>query len=273
MKYLFYLGHPAHFHLFKLTIRNLQNSGHTVSVLIKKKDILEELLQRCGMDYENILPEGRKDSKAGIALGVLKRDWRLFRYCLANRPDLLAGTSTEIGHVGTLLRIPSVNVNEDDADVVPLYSKISYPWCTHILSPRVCENGKWENKSLKYEGYHELAYLHPNHFAPSRELVDSILEIQGPFFLVRFAKLSAHHDVGIQGISNSLAGKIIDILSQRGRVFISSERELSAELEPYRISINPPGYSSCHGLCSIVYRGQSDHGGRGGSTGHPVCAV
>lgn len=239
MNYLIYLGHPAHFHLFKIAIKNLRKRGHSVSALIKKKDILEELLQRCGMDYENILPEGRKDSKAGIALGVVKRDWRLMRYCLVNRPDLLVGTSTEIGHVGTLLRIPSVNVNEDDADVVPLYSKISYPWCTNILSPRICQNGKWEHKSIKYDGYHELAYLHPNHFVPSRELVESILGSSNPFFLIRFARLAAHHDTGVQGISNALAGKIIDILSPKGQVFISSERELSLELEPYRIRINP----------------------------------
>ena len=210
-----------------------------MSVLIKKKDILEELLQLCGMDYENILPEGRKDSKGGIALGVLKRDWRLFRYCMENRPDMLVGTSTEIGHVGTLLRIPSINVNEDDADVVPMYSKISYPWCSHILTPRVCGNGKWEDKSIKYEGYHELAYLHPNHFAPSRELVASILGNNRPFFLIRFARLAAHHDVGVRGISNGITRKIIDILSPRGQVFISSERELSVELEPYRLRINP----------------------------------
>ena len=239
MNYLIYLGHPAHFHLFKISIKNLRRRGHAVSVLIKKKDILEELLQRSGMDYENILPEGRKDSKAGIALGVLKRDWRLLRYCVRNRPDLLVGTSTEIGHVGTLLGIPSLNVNEDDADVVPLYSKMSYPWCSHILSPVVCDNSRWNDKSIKYEGYHELAYLHPHHFAPSRELVQSILATTGPFFLIRFARLTAHHDTGIKGISNELALKIVEILLPRGKVFLSSERELSFEVEPYRIRINP----------------------------------
>ncbi len=234
-----YLGHPAHFHLFKNTIKNLEKNGHKVSVLIKKKDILEDLLIRSNIQYKNILPEGRKDHKAGIALGMLKRDLRLFAFCLVNRPDLLVGTSIEIGHVGTLLRTPSINVNEDDAAAVPLYSKISYPWCTHILAPQVCNNGKWENKSIKYEGYHELAYLHPNHFTPSRDLVESYFSTEEPYFLIRFAKLTAHHDEGIKGISNELARKIIEILSPRGRVYITSERELSPEFEPYRMAINP----------------------------------
>jgi len=239
MKILIYLGHPAHFHLFKNTIRNLEEKGHKVFVLIKKKDILEDLLQRAGMDYLNILPEGRSDGKAGIALGVMKRDWRLFRFCLSNRPDLLMGTSAEIGHVGTMLRIPSVNVNEDDAAVISTFCKISYPWSTHVLSPRVCDNGKWEEKSIKYEGYHELAYLHPNHFTPSVEVVESYFPADKPYFLIRFARLTAHHDTGIKGISNDLAWKIIEILKPRGQVYITSERELDPEFEPYRMSINP----------------------------------
>jgi predicted glycosyltransferase len=239
MKLIVYLGHPAHFYLFKNTIKHLKKKGHSVSVLIKKKDILEDLLVRSKIKYKNILPEGRKDHKVGMALGMLKRDVRLFVFSFLNRPDLLIGTSIEIGHVGTLLRIPSINVNEDDADVVPLFSKISYPWCTQILSPSVCDNGKWENKSIKYEGYHELAYLHPNHFTPSRDRVESYFSTKEPYFLIRFAKLTAHHDEGIKGISNTLALTIIQALSHRGRVYITSERELPVEFEPYRIDINP----------------------------------
>ncbi|KXK47252.1 MAG: hypothetical protein UZ10_BCD003000555, partial [Bacteroidetes bacterium OLB10] len=48
MRFLFYMGHPAHFHLFKNTIPALTEMGHEVKVLIKKKDILENLLQNAG---------------------------------------------------------------------------------------------------------------------------------------------------------------------------------------------------------------------------------
>lgn len=237
-KILFYLGHPAHFHLFKHVITDLQTKGNKIFILIKKKDILEELLEQSQIQYLNILPEGRKDSKRGIALGLAKRDFRLFAFCLSNRPDLMVGTSVEIGHVGTLLRIPSINVNEDDADVVPLYSKLSYPWATHILSPAVCNNGKWERKSVKYQGYHELAYLHPDHFTPSKKIVENYLDPNKPYFLIRFAKLTAHHDSGIRGISDELALRVITILEEAGKVYISSERPLPVSFEKYRIAFN-----------------------------------
>lgn len=239
MRYLFYLGHPAHFHLFKNSIRSLHDKGHEVSVLIKKKDILEDLMIRSGIEYQNILPEGRKDSKMGIALGMLKRDWRLLRYCISNRPNLLIGTSTEIGHVGTLLNIPSLNVNEDDWNVVPLYSKISYPWSTRILSPRVCNNGKWEKKSIKYESYHELAYLHPDHFTPLKKILSKYNIPDEPYFVIRFAKLKAHHDAGIRGISDTLALQIIKLLEPHGKVYITAERSIGEAFEPYRLNIDP----------------------------------
>ena len=232
MNYLFYLGHPAHFHLFRNTILSLKKKGHKIAVLIKKKDILEDLLVRSNIPYHNILPEGRKDNKAGIAWGMFKRDCRLLRHCISNRPNLLIGTSTEIGHIGTLLNIPSINVNEDDWDVVPLYSKISYPWSTHILSPRVCNNGKWERKSIKYESYHELAYLHPDHFTPSKKFLEKYYIPDEPYFIMRFAKLKAHHDTGIRGISDELALKIINLLEPFGRVYITAERSLNNIFEP-----------------------------------------
>lgn len=238
-KKLFYLGHPAHFHLFKHTIHRLIQDGFKVVILIKKKDILEDILNDSRLQYINILPEGRKDNKLSMGLGVVKRDWRLFTYCLKNKPDLLVGTSIENGHVGKILGIPSINVNEDDHHVVPLYAKLSYPFSSCILSPTVCENGKWEHKSVKYNSYHELAYLHPNHFVPSKTILEKYMPVASRYFVLRFAKLGAHHDKGIDGLSNELALQLVSTLEPHGKVIISSERTLTKELEKYRMRINP----------------------------------
>ncbi|MFH2108807.1 MAG: DUF354 domain-containing protein [Chrysiogenia bacterium] len=239
MKYLFSLGHPAHFHLFKNTIASLKASGHEVFIVIKKKDVLEALLQKAGMEYVNFQPEGRGDSKAGIALGLLKRDLRLFSFCRRYRPDLLVGTSVEISHVGKLLGIPAVNVNEDDFDVVPLYSKLAYPWAKAILAPSCCRTGKWEHKTIHYHSYHELAYLYPRNFSPDRSIAEKYFSLDRPYFIMRFAKLTAHHDRGIRGIDSETAAKLIGLLAPRGRVCITSERELEKQFEPFRMAIDP----------------------------------
>jgi len=239
MKILFHLGHPAHFHLFKNIINNLKKDNHDVAILIKKKDILEDLIKSSGFEYFNILPKGRKDSKFGIALGMVESDFKICRFSLSFKPDLLIGTSYAISHVGKLLNVPSLNVNEDDCDVVPLYSKFSYPWASVILSPKVCNNGEWNYKSIKYESYHELAYLHPNNFTPSIEIFKKYIYSDGAFFLLRFAKLNAHHDKGIKGIDDDFSVKIVKLLEPFGRVYITSERKLPGKLEPYRLNVNP----------------------------------
>ena len=41
MKFLFFLGHPAHFHMFKNTIWELKELDNEIHVVIKTKDIPE----------------------------------------------------------------------------------------------------------------------------------------------------------------------------------------------------------------------------------------
>lgn len=239
MRVLVYLGHPAHFHNYKNTIAQLKADGHEVAVLIKKKDILEELLKNAGIPYHNILEEGRKDSQLGIAIGLLKRTWRLDRFCREFKPDILTGSSVENSLIGPLRHIPVINIGEDDADVVPKYARTAYPGASVILCPDTCDCGKWNAKAVKYPGYQELGYLHPDNFTPRKEVVQRYFDPEKPYFLMRFSGLNAHHDAGIRGISNEIARRLIEILQPHGRVLITSERLLDASLEPYRIAINP----------------------------------
>ncbi len=239
MKILVYLGHPAHFHLFKNAIENWKAAGHICYILIKKKDILEDLVRFAGFDYFNILVEGRKDNGIGIFVGLIKRSFRLFLFCLKNKPDILTGTSVENSFIGKLLNIPVINLNEDDSEVVPLYAKLSYPGADVILNPKVCNSGKWDKKAIKYDSYHELAYLHPNHFIPDIKIVEKYFPADSPYFIIRFAKLNAHHDFGVSGINDNIGERIIEILKPYGRIFITSERKFDERFEPYRININP----------------------------------
>jgi predicted glycosyltransferase len=239
MKILFHLGHPAHFHLFKNVIFKLREKGNQILVVIKKKDVLEDLLKSSDIEYINILPEGRKDGKLHVAIGQLKQDLMLWKVCNKFKPDILVGTSVAISHVGKLKGIPSINVNEDDAEIVPLYAKLAYPWATKIVAPKVCSVGKWKSKKIPYQGYHELAYLHPNNFVPSEEIASKYVDIKEKYFIIRFAKLTAHHDDGVKGINSKIASKIIEILAVHGKVYITSERQLESEFEKYRIQIDP----------------------------------
>ncbi len=233
-----FLGHPAHFHLLKNVANNLKKNGHNVFFVIKKKDILAQLLDDAGYQYTSIR-EGRTTSKFGLVKSVLTMEWGMFRFIWKNKIDILIG-STLSAATRLFTKAKVIVTGEDDAAVVPAYAKLVYPFTNEILTPTTCDNGKWNSKSIKYLGYQELAYLHPNNFTPLRNVVEKYnIDTTRPYFILRFASLTAHHDGGINGINNEIATKLVGILKPQGTIYITSERPLSVELEPYRIRINP----------------------------------
>ena len=159
--------------------------------------------------------------------------------CLKHKPDLLVGTDIVITHVGRLLGIKSVLLNEDDSKEVPLLARFGFRYANATLSPFVCDISPYNKKKVGYNGYHELAYLHPSYFIPDRKKIEHLLHGSGRYFIIRFAKLSAHHDVGKKGIQKEVAVDLINALSPYGNVYITAERSLEPELEKYRIDLDP----------------------------------
>lgn len=238
MKLLFYFGHPAQYLFLRETIRRLLISGqHQVKILIKTKDVLETLLQADGYEYINILPQERGKSKFSIAWSLLKRNIILLPLVLKEKSNLLIGTDASLAQIGKILGVPCISVTEDDYHVIKMLGKLTYPFTQTILCPEVCDVGKWHKKKVGYQGYMKLGYLHPNVFKPNKEILKKYL-IHDKYILIRLAKLTAHHDFNISGISPDLVDKILEIAIQNGlRVFISAEGTLSPKYVPYQLNI------------------------------------
>ena len=211
MRIALFLGHPAHFHMLKHAAAGLKAHGHEVFFVIKKKDILENLCQDAGFEYFKIR-EGRGGSKLGLIKSVLGMEWHMLQFIRRNKIDILVGSTLSFA-AAKLARIPVIAMGEDDADVVPKYAKMVYPFASSVLTPDCCDNGRWNDKSSKYPSYQELAYLHPNHFTPDLKIVEAYgIDTSKPYFVMRFASLNAHHDAGIKGINTEIAQRLIDIL-------------------------------------------------------------
>lgn len=238
MKILFYLGHPAHFYLFKEAINYFKEKGE-VLILIKEKDVLETVLINSKLEFKNILKKERGNTKLSMFSALLKKDWRMAKEAFYFKPDIMVGSAPEIAHIGFLLRIPSLLFGEDDLHVVPQAGYIAYPFATNLVSPYCCDKGKWNKKTINYNSYHELAYLNPKYFTPEKEIAEKYVNTDVPYFLVRFAKLAAYHDKDRKGINDDLAIQIIKELENKGDVYIISERKLSEKLQKYRLSIDP----------------------------------
>ena len=240
MNVLIQLAHPAHFYYYKNTIKSLNEHGHKVVIAITTKDILEKLLIDSNVPYVNIMKTTHKSSKIGYLFDMVVRCIRILSLCLKHKIDILTGSTIEISMIGWLLRKPAINIGEDDAAVVQKYIKMVAPFIDVRLTPVVCNDGKLEPHSVHYPSNMELGYLHPNHFTADKTVVEGYgIDTSKPYFIMRFASLKAHHDDGIKGINTEIAQRLIDILSSHGQIYITSERELESQFEPYRIRINP----------------------------------
>ena len=240
MNVLIQLAHPAHFYYYKNTIKSLSEHGHKVVIAITTKDILEKLLIDSNIPYVNIMKTTPKSSKIGYLFDMVVRCIRILSLCLKYKIDILTGSTIEISMIGWLLRKSAINVGEDDAAVVQKYIKMVAPFIDVRLTPVVCNDGQLELHSVHYPSNMELGYLHPNHFTANKTIVENYgIDTTKPYFIMRFASLKAHHDDGIKGINTKIAQRLVDILSPHGQIYITSERELEPQFEPYRIRINP----------------------------------
>lgn len=238
--YLFMISHPAHFHLFRNTIIRLKADRHDVTVVIRPKDVLEQLCVNSGMDYIKIRERSRNTGRVGLALSLVQKTRAVLQIVRQVKPDLMIGCDGSISYVGKFTGIPSFDCDEDDAEATPLFAKLFYPFFTGIITPTICSVGKWTPKKIGHHSYHELAYLHPRTFMPSKSYLEKYnIPVDHPFYLIRFAQLTAHHDAGIHGIEKETALRLVMILREKGNVYITSERPLEPELEPYRMHIDP----------------------------------
>ena len=240
MKVLFMISHPAHFHMFRYTIDNLQNDGHQVVVVIRPKDVLEQLCIDANMPYYKVKNRPKKWGMFGLAIFLIEKIIEVLHIARKEKPDMLVGSDGVLAVVGKILRIPAFECYEDDGEAIALYAKMFFPIYTGLLGPQCCSAWKWESKKIGYPSYQELGYIHPNQFTPNKEIVEKYgIDTSKTYFVIRFAQLTAHHDVGIHGMNTQIAEHVVNMLKPYGQIYITSERELEPQFEPYRIRINP----------------------------------
>jgi len=237
MKILIDMGHPAHVHLFKNFIWEMKKRGHKVKVTTRDKDVTIALLDKYKFDYECF-----GSPKKGLIrkiLGITEITWWLYKQCKKFKPDILLSLTPYTAYVSKIIRKPAINFIDDD-----IFGDIKYRLMYTWFDSAICTPKKFRKnlgkKHIRYNGYHELAYLHPNRFKPNPEILKEMnLNPKDTFFLLRFVSLAAWHDKGKEGWNTDDKLKIVKELEKKGKVFITSEKSLPKELEPYRYSIHP----------------------------------
>jgi predicted glycosyltransferase len=228
------VGHPKHVHIWKNIINNLVNNEHVVKIVARDKDITLHLLDAYGFDYEVVGRNYKNLTKK--AYGIFETDFKLFKIVKRFKPDITAMGTPYLAHMSKLLGIPHITLM--DTEHAGITYRLTYPFTDVVCTPSCFRRRINSKKHVVFDGYFELAYLHPNYFTPDPSVLDDLgLAVDDKFIIIRFVAWGASHDIGDYGFSNKK--KIVKALEQYGRVFITSETEIPGELEKYRITIPP----------------------------------
>ncbi len=232
MKVLIDIGHPAHVHFFRQPITLLKQRGHEIVITSRDKEFALQLLDELGLEHHSLSALG-KGGMLSLASELISRDRALLRVARQTRPDVMAAIGgVFIAHVGKLTGIPSLVFY--DTENATLQNAITYPFASAVITPACYEAWLPAKRHMRYAGYHELSYLHPNYFSPDRTIaLDNGLASEGDTFFLRLVSWQANHDIGEQGWSTQLLKQTIDKLSQHGKVLVSSESALPADLQQY----------------------------------------
>lgn len=236
MNILIDLTHPAHVHFFKYAAMAWMKHGHLVKFVARDKEITFKLMKDYGLEYKKL--SSKRKGLFGLAFELVEHQSKLFSVINEFNPDVIMNIGgTFIVHVAKLLRKNTCVFT--DTEHAKFSNNITFPFATWICTPNSYLDDLGE-KQVRYNGYQELAYLHPNYFKPNKEILEELnLDGNEHFFVLRFISWGASHDVGQTGLSDNEKIALTDRLKEYGRIFITSEGELPDELKPYELTISP----------------------------------
>ena len=236
MKILFDINHPKDVHLFKKIMSALEKEGHDIKITSKGKDVTNYLLDVYGFEYENLGKHNKGLFKK--IFGLVEKDIIMLKIARSFKPDIFLSLGSPYSpQISALLRKTSIVMTDTEHSIEQylLYA----PFATEILTPE-CFQLNLGRKQTRFNGYIELAYLHPNHFEPDPTVLSKVNLSKGEIFsIVRFVSWSASHDIGKAGFSLTEKRLLVETLERYGKVLISSEGSLPKDLKHYATIISP----------------------------------
>lgn len=238
MRYLFVVAHPAHVHLFKNVIRSLQDEGNRVLVGAIPREVTIHLLQTYQIPH--FVLGKLRSTLVTKALDLLPKDLLLLLRSRDFNPEVVISTGSPYGaHVSAVLSRPHLVFG--DTETAALTARITLPFSDCVCTPEAF-HGNLGFKHVRYNGYKELAYLHPKYFQPDPSVLDEVgLSRSEHFVIVRVASRDASHSVGLHGVGFGVgqSKSFFEGLSSRVRVVVTSDGQVPSDLQQYVVSVRP----------------------------------
>ncbi|GJL81458.1 MAG: hypothetical protein DHS20C01_10920 [marine bacterium B5-7] len=236
MNILIEAHHPAHIHFFKHVIRILIDRGDEVLVLGRDRDVMRSLLDSYSY-IPNILISATGTGNRFPLAEFLHRQRQVASSIRTRKPDIVMSLMGTYTQSAKLFGVP--NLIFTDSEFQRTAHAIAHPFATRIHTPE-CFGKSLGRKHIRYRGYHELAFLHPDRFTPDPCVLNELGGIaEGDYMVLRVSAWDTLHDIGEQGLANQLTDTVRS-LSRYLKVFIVPERGVDlGELESHRLALSP----------------------------------
>ena len=236
MRILIDIGHPAHVHYFRNAMKELEEKGHELLITTRDKEVTLSLLDSYGFRY--VCTGKNKKGVVNKFFTMIRNDVAIYRAAKRFKPDIFFSFFTPFAaHVGALTRKPVIGFT--DTEFAKLSIRLTLPFTDYVFTPE-CFSTDFGKKQYRFKGYMEYFYLHPAYFTPDKSVLKELsLEEDEPYYLMRFVSFSAGHDTSESGIDKKSKELLVDYLSSRHRLFISSEDKLTNNFDKFRMRIEP----------------------------------
>lgn len=219
MRYLFFTNTPAHVHLYKHVVNELQSRNHTVLVLGRDYGCTKSLLEYYDLPYT--LYGACNTNKTSLIREVPKHFKTIAAEARAFDPDMICGIGTFAAFAGAITRTPVVAVHDSESTTFDhLFSSL---FVNVFLTPYTFQKDIWRNH-YEFNGFKELAYLHPEVYEPETDIRAELgLRPDEDFAILRFNAFGSHHDLTHTGFTPEQRRRLIETLSEDTTVFVSDE--------------------------------------------------
>ena len=237
MKIFIDIGHPAHVHYFRNSIKILKEEGHLFCITARDKDVTIQLMNEYKIDYFN-RGKGGKSLLAKLWYGI-KTNWFLYKLAISYNPDIfLSFASPYAAQIAKIIGKPHIAFT--DTEHATLGNLAFIPFSHTIITPNAFQTNLGI-KHIRFNGFMENAYLSKNYFKPSSDVLQKLnLSLNDKYVVIRLVSWTASHDIGHQGFSHKSVLKLIQLINKYAKIRITTEGKMHHDLQPYAMpSLNP----------------------------------
>lgn len=212
---------PAHVHLYRECIHELETRDHTVTVFARDDGPTLDLLEYFNIPYRVY---GTRDvTTYGLVRETPSHLWSIARFVREADLDLVLGMGVYSTFAAVIGRCDAITVM--DSEPMATIQRLGAPVVSAFLTPASFRRDLG-GKHYVFDGFKETAYLHPDVFERDPTVRAELgLDAEEPYVIVRFNAFNGHHDVGQRGFTLPQKRRLIEALAEEATVIVSDESD------------------------------------------------